>query len=367
MITYLQIENFKSLRRVSLPLRKLNLIFGMNGMGKSSVIQTLLLLRQSYWENKKTDLNKLYINGELIKLGNVRDVYCQSAEEDYMRFLLKYSSGMEHDLVYDGLNQNPNNIATMSRENDMSNCRESLFGRDCFYLGAEHIGPRVDYKMERWDMSSAAALGTTGNYIVPFLALNGESFRVPECLCHEEAKSDRLLDQISAWMSCISPGVNLSALMTSGQESARLYLKYKGEKLNSIDMSPVNVGFGIPYVLPLITELLIANENTLLMVENPESHLHPKGQTAIAKLLAKVAANGSQIICESHSDHIINGIRVAVRKKELSPEDSAVYFFEKNINQETKVCPIDMDAKGNFSEYPAGLLDEWGLSMAELL
>ena len=367
MINYLQIENFKSLRRVSLPLRRLNMLFGMNGMGKSSVMQVLLLLRQSYWENKKADLNKLHINGDLVRLGSVRDVYCQTAEEEYIRFFLKYSDGTEHDLVYDGLSQQPNNMAAMSRNVDVSDTKEPLFNMKCFYLGAEHIGPRIDYKIDSWNPSSADVYGTTGKYIVPFLAMNGESIRVPECLCHEEGKTDSLIDQVSAWMSYISPGVKLSAVMAMGQESARLKLRYAGEALDSADISPVNVGFGIPYVLPLITELLISDENTLLMLENPESHLHPRGQTAIAKLIAKVAASGAQVICESHSDHIINGIRIAVKKEELIPEYLSTFYFEKNTSQETEACAIDIDKNGNFSDYPAGLLDEWGISMAELL
>lgn len=367
MINYFQIENFKSLRMVSLPLRRLNLVFGMNGMGKSSVMQALLLLRQSYWENKKANLNRLHVNGDLVKLGSVRDVYCQSAEEEYIRFFLKYSDGNEHDLVYDGLNQQPNNMAIMSGDMVVPDAREPLFNDKCFYLGAEHIGPKMNYKIDRWDTSSADVFGTTGKYIVPFLAMKGESIRVPKGLCHESAKTDSLIDQVSAWMSYISPGVKLSAVMMMGQESAKLNLRYAGEALDSADMAPVNVGFGIPYVLPLITELLISDEHTLLMLENPESHLHPRGQTAIAKLIAKVAANGAQVICESHSDHIINGVRVAVKKEVLQPEDTSVYFFEKNAGQETMVCPIDIDMNGNFSDYPSGLLDEWGISMAELL
>ena len=79
MINYMQIENFKSLKKLSLPLEKLNLFFGMNGMGKSSVIQSLLLLRQSFWENLKSNLNYLHTNGDLIRLGTGKDIFCQSA------------------------------------------------------------------------------------------------------------------------------------------------------------------------------------------------------------------------------------------------------------------------------------------------
>ena len=97
MINYMQIENFKSLKKVSLPLQNLNLFFGMNGMGKSSVIQSLLLLRQSFWENYKSNLDYLYINGELIRLGTGNDIYCQSAEGDRIRFYIQF----DHQLRYD--------------------------------------------------------------------------------------------------------------------------------------------------------------------------------------------------------------------------------------------------------------------------
>lgn len=74
MIRYVQIENFKSLKKFSMPLENLNLLFGMNGMGKSSVIQSFLLLRQSFWENHQSNLDYLYTNGELTRLGTAKDV-----------------------------------------------------------------------------------------------------------------------------------------------------------------------------------------------------------------------------------------------------------------------------------------------------
>ena len=90
MIHYMQIENFKSLKKISLPLQNLNLFFGMNGMGKSSVIQALLLLRQSFWENRESGLEYLHTNGELIKLGTGKDIFCQSGEGDKIRFYLQF-------------------------------------------------------------------------------------------------------------------------------------------------------------------------------------------------------------------------------------------------------------------------------------
>lgn len=130
---------------------------------------------------------------------------------------------------------------------------------------------------------------------------------------------------------------------------------------------PVNVGFGIPYVLPLITELLVSDEKSLLLIENPELHLHPKGQTMIAKLISLELENGCQILCESHSDHVINGVRVAAKQEMIDNEKIGIAFFSKNVNQETKVHMIYVDKRGNLSDYPSGLLDEWGILMTELI
>jgi predicted ATPase len=87
----------------------------------------------------------------------------------------------------------------------------------------------------------------------------------------------------------------------------------------------------------------------------------------LAKLIALAANHGCQVICESHSDHIINGIRVAVKNGYISNEKVGVSFFSKNRDQETKVSNIYLDEKGNLSEYPSGLLDEWGILMTELI
>ena len=100
MIRYLQIENFKSLKKIAIPLERLNLFFGMNGMGKSSVIQTLLLLRQSYWSGHTRGLYGLYINGELIRLGTSADILCQSAEEEKLRFLVSCGKDRRIDVEY---------------------------------------------------------------------------------------------------------------------------------------------------------------------------------------------------------------------------------------------------------------------------
>ena len=369
MINYMQIENFKSLKKVSLPLQNLNLFFGMNGMGKSSVIQSLLLLRQSFWENYKSNLDYLYINGELIRLGTGNDIYCQSAEGDRIRFYIQFDHQLRYDcnFAYDVKNDfNSDQLERMEKNLD-EDYSTVLFAEEFLYLGAEHLGPKKQYSVENWRKNGIIKLGTAGEFVVPFLATEGEKIKIPDKLCHPKGKTNRLIDKVSAWMGEISPGVRLTAQILPLIEKAKLEISYREDRLVSDPFLPVNVGFGIPYVLPLIVELLISSDKSLLLIENPESHLHPKGQTRIAQLISLAAENGCQIICESHSDHIINGVRVAAKQGLISNGKIGISFFSKNRNQETKVDNIYVDAEGNLSDYPAGLLDEWGILMTELI
>lgn len=368
MINYIQIENFKSIRKLSLPLENLNLFFGMNGMGKSSVIQALLLLRQSFWENHKSGLDYLYTNGDMIQLGTGKDVFCQSGMTDNIRFYIQFSNRVKFDCYYKyELDAPESDQLIRVGEKEENDYNAALFSEQFSYLGAEHIGPRKQYSIENWKKNGVTKLGIAGEFVVPFLAMEGEKMRVPDEMCLQTGKTNRLIDQVSAWMAEISPGIRIAAELLPSIEKAKLAISYTGNRLVSDAFLPVNVGFGIPYVLPLIVELLISDRDSLLLIENPESHLHPKGQTMIAKLISLAAGRGCQIICESHSDHVINGVRVAVKKGKIANEKVGISFFSKNKEQETKVDNIYIDRKGNLSDYPSGLLDEWGILMTELI
>lgn len=366
MIKYIQIENFKSLKKISLPMENLNLFFGMNGMGKSSVIQSLLLLRQSYWENHPSNLDLLYTNGDLISLGTGEDVLCQNSEEERIRFYIQYADDLKYDCQYK-VSDLKSDLLKRDNQEEVESYDSSLFLSDFWYLGAEHLGPQKQYSTEKWKRESVSNLGVFGEFVVPFLAMEGEKIKVSTKMCLDTGKTNRLVDQVSAWMSEISPGIKLSAELLPMLEKAKLNISYSGKLQTAEPFLPVNVGFGIPYVLPLIVELLISNKNSLLLIENPESHLHPKGQAMVARLISLAAANGCQIICESHSDHIINGIRVAAKQKIIDNRRLSVSYFSKNEQHETKVDHIYIDQYGNLSEYPIGLLDEWGNLMSELI
>jgi len=114
--------------------------------------------------------------------------------------------------------------------------------------------------------------------------------------------------------------------------------------------------------------LLKAKPNDLVIIENPESHLHPAGQSKVAELCAIASANGVQIIVETHSDHFLNGIRVATKKGLLTPKQSKVYYFRKEKDElETKIDEINIDKKGGIDSYPKGFFDQFDEDLDKLI
>jgi len=139
---------------------------------------------------------------------------------------------------------------------------------------------------------------------------------------------------------------------------------------NTNRYKPENVGFGISYALHVVTALLTARPGQLIIIENPESHIHPRGQAELGKLIALVAQNDVQLIIETHSDHIVNGIRVAIKEKPELKDKSILFYFEKIVTeneQYSQITNIEVDGKGELSEYPKNLLEEWSNQLLKLL
>ena len=125
----------------------------------------------------------------------------------------------------------------------------------------------------------------------------------------------------------------------------------------------VHVGFGLTQVFPIIVAALSRTEGDLLLIENPEVHLHPAGQAMMGCFLAEVAAAGVQVLIETHSDHILNGIRRAVKAGLLAPEDLAIHFFRDRDSEGEQVISPTIDRAGNIDVWPKGFFDQFDKDM----
>ena len=122
--------------------------------------------------------------------------------------------------------------------------------------------------------------------------------------------------------------------------------------------SALNTGFGISYVLGLVVTILSAKPGSLILIENPEAHIHPSGQAALMRLISLAAANGVQIILETHSDHIINGALVNWKLNELDRGLLSVYYFDRDVN--LNACPVRLGVgeNGRIQKAPEGFFDQ---------
>jgi predicted ATPase len=171
-------------------------------------------------------------------------------------------------------------------------------------------------------------------------------------------KNAKLLMQLDEWCNYIFPGIAVRVEKTGSQ-------MYKLKIRN--DVAP-NVGFGITYALPILVSGLTVPNDGILIVENPEAHLHAKAQSNMGYFLARMAAAGVRVIIETHSEHIVNGIRrmIVEGKSEMSHEDMTIYFFQ-NKDGEKDIKEITMDDIGNLSEFPVDFFDQVRQDMLELM
>lgn len=126
---------------------------------------------------------------------------------------------------------------------------------------------------------------------------------------------------------------------------------------------PVHVGFGLTQVLPIVIAALSATKGDLLLIENPEVHLHPAGQAHMGQFLAEVAQAGVQVIIETHSDHVLNGIRRSVKAERLKPEQVTIHFFRPRSAEEAQVLTPLLDRSGNIDIWPDGFFDQFDKDM----
>ncbi len=370
MLKFIRIQRFKSLNDAQFPLAALNLFSGLNGMGKSSLIQTLLLLRQSF--EKNTLPNKgLLLKGDYVSLGTGQDVFAENAEEETIKFTMNWDkkSPSQFSFLYESKSDlQPLDRKTFNAESALFE-EKSLFTKKFQYLSADRISPKSSYDASDYSINDLNSLGNHGEYTAHYIAEYG-SLQLPiPALKHPEAPSSGLLDNLNKWMAEISPGIRIHAKLQPAMNVVSLNYAFQQGNDITADFKPQNVGFGLTFVLPVLTAILRATPGDLVIIENPEAHLHPAGQSLIGRLCSIAAKNGVQLFVETHSDHFLNGVRVAVREGMIPASEVKVFYLEKGDTSvhEALVVNPEIDENGRIDLWPEGFFDENDRLLEKLL
>ena len=367
MIHAFELKNFKSIKRHRFPLRNLNVILGLNGMGKSSFIQSLLLLRQS----DNLSRGELKLNGPLVEIGKGADAFYQFSKEDEMIFDIRFSDKQNKRFEF-SYEKEADYFRTKIKEPiDQSFFNQSLFDKKFQYLSASRIDPKVIHDKSYTTVVDLHNVGEHGQFNAHFLHVFGNNDITFQNLKHPKSDTLLLIAQVNRWMGEISTGVKFNTTEIPNSDNILLDMQFEQPNLGFTGkFRPTNVGFGISYALPVITALLAAQPGELIIIENPESHIHPRGQAEIGKLIARAAMNDVQVIVETHSDHIVNGIRVAVKEQDITEDKVMFFYFERKIEEReqfSKITNIEVDRNGELSSYPKNLLDEWSKQLIKLV
>lgn len=364
MLNSMELKNFKCFANQLINLRSLTLLSGLNSSGKSSFLQSLLLLRQSYQQGSLPEKG-LALNGDLVSIGTAKDALFEEAEENAISFQLTWGNNFHHTWCFN-YNQEADVLDLTSSPTSDEVYQLNLFGDNFHYLQAERIGSRTYLPMSDSQVRIHKQIGTKGEYTAHFLALYRDEVIANRELHHLSTKSSTLLAQAEAWMEEISPGTRIK--INNNPQLDLVNLQYSYGLSN--EYRPTNVGFGISYALPIVVAVLASQPGTLILIENPEAHLHPKGQSQIGQLLALAASNGVQIVVETHSDHVLNGIRLAVHDGKIQPADVQLHYFQRSENHEqlsTEVISPIIDKNGRIDRWPAGFFDQIQNDLIQLM
>jgi predicted ATPase len=220
MIRLLRLQNFKRFEDQSLQFRPLTLLSGLNSTGKSSVLQSLLLLRQSFQQGllPKTGLA---LNGDLVRIGTAQDALFEDAKEDSIGFEVVWEDNTDGIWRFD-YNSQTDVLDLTSPPTAFEMYESSLFSDNFHYLQAERIGPRTSFEISDFQVRQHRQLGARGEYTAYFLSLFGNKDIPKNALSHSQAMSLSLKNQVEAWMGEVSPGTRIEIASNSGMDLVSL-------------------------------------------------------------------------------------------------------------------------------------------------
>ncbi|MFI3189043.1 hypothetical protein BCS42_08275 [Crenothrix sp. D3] len=370
MLNRLDLKYFKCFESLQLPLKSLTLLSGTNASGKSSALQALVLLHQTMREHEWS--TRLMLNGEAVRLGTVTDVV------DEINGLKSFDIGVVHDeasylWTFTGERKELSmdvdcvvvNGETYQQPSQLKHLLPSAWAesimpyriKNLTYITAERIGPREVYALE--DEQTASVVGPKGEHAMSVFYLKSEDAVLNELLIENESRNT-LFHQVTAQMRQFFPECGLAVEQVSNVNAVTLRLRTSD---SGEFHRPMNVGFGLTQVLPIVIAALSAKKEDILLIENPEVHLHPAGQALMGKFLAKVASAGVQVIIETHSDHILNGIRRLVKAGGISHKDVALHFFRARSVDAAQVVSPQINANGDLDCWPDGFFDQFDKDM----
>jgi len=396
-ITKISVRGYKSIyEECCIEVRPLTILAGANSSGKSSMMQPLLLLKQTL--EAPYDPGPLKIDGPNVRFTSFgqlfshidenqsRDIWSFGIEinrdwglintfklyadrgidiwemlvnekEEKLRFAYELNSEEMLDLIPAELRQ------TLSRY------ILKIFRNRCF-LNLD-IRNKYSHKneikisrgsidiVERYIRSSIHVPGWRGNPAPTYKTTAiGSNFPghfqdyVASVVKHWQETKDKRLDELEKALETLGLTWKVDAKkIDDTQVELRVgRLPHSGQTTDTINIA--DVGFGVSQVLPVLVALIFAEPEQLVYLEQPELHLHPRAQAGLAQILADAADRGVVVIAETHSELLLLAVQSLVAEGKLSPDKVKLHWFTRGEDGVTEVSSADLDEAGAFGDWP---------------
>lgn len=429
MLTELRFTNFKSWPKAKLECGMITGVFGTNSSGKTSLLQFLLLLKQT--KDATDRAIALELNGDLVELGTIKDAINRHDEEKSIKFKVSFRLRVSHSLT----DPSDKRTSVITRGDELS--LESEIGvrrRAPYTKKIKYSFGGLKFKLEQRDEESrgfdlVAIPSEDNSSLFRFVRTQGRAWQLPGpiksyafpdqartffqnsgFLADLETLYEEALDNIyylgplrrppereSFWARSRPTDVGTSgektidAILsaTEGKETRNLKPKARlipfqemiGHWLRAMGMIDsfrveeiaegsniwkahvrtrpgasevqlTDVGFGVSQVLPVITLLQYVPEGSTVVLEQPEIHLHPLAQAALADVIIQAATHRKvQVILESHSEHLLLRLQRRIAEQAVSADDVKLYFCDAPRGVST-LTPLELDLFGNIRNWP---------------
>jgi len=338
MIETIEIKEFKCIHNEKLTLAPLTVLAGPNSSGKSTVLQAILLGACAHAQENLVHLK------EVVKpFARFSEVYNRYYNAQAVEIVVMGSGWVAP------LRQTLHADAPVGL--DSSQARELEYESSLFYLSANRVGPE-----ELAELNRELKIGQNGQYALGYFQQRKDK-PIHNDLVMDEAPARTLKSQIAWWLSFLT-GYEIGPVV---EEVTPLQVKISFKTPDLEEISPFNTGAGTSYLLKLLVMCLCAKPGDVLMVENPEIHLHPGAQSRLGKLFAFLASKGVQLVVETHCEHLINRIRYEVYKKKLKHSDGIIYY---KPDAQSSFIPININSRGHYTDesgeeinFPQGFFD----------
>lgn len=326
MIQQLHIKGLKCFDNADFTFGYLTLLAGKNSMGKSTVIQAILAMIQKGGNP---------FSGPYINIGRVSELKN------------KYTGSKEIELTV-----NSKFTKKMTDDFSFAECSGDLSDEvNIRYLSADRIGVRDTYETTQ---DTYDKIGVKCEYAYQYLANHERDNWEENVLVFDTTSKLTFGGQVDYWLD------RILGYVVKAEEIERtdwIRVSFGNRELGN-DIRPKNVGTGVSYIAEVIIAALSCRQGDVLIIENPEIHLHPSGQSDFVFFMTFLAEKGIQIIMETHSDHIYNGVRKCISMDWIESTKAAVYFFEQAENGSSIPVRIPLDSEGKALMQRDGLFDQ---------